>query len=106
VSGSAIVVGDAADVAGLIRQRLAVLAPTRLELIDDSARHAGHAGAMSGGGHYRLLIVAEAFAGQPRLRRHRLVHETLGELMRSRIHALSVQALSPQEASAAAASSV
>ncbi|MCM8612880.1 BolA family protein [Accumulibacter sp.] len=90
--------GDAEGVPGLIRQRLAALSPQRLELIDDSARHAGHAGARSGGGHYRLLIVAAAFAGQPRLRRHRLVHEALGELMQSSIHALSVQALSPQEA--------
>jgi len=102
VSDAATVVGDPADVVGLIRQRLAALAPARLELIDDSARHAGHAGARSGGGHYRLLIVAEAFAGQPRLRRHRLVHAALGELMHGRIHALSVQALSPQEASSAA----
>ena len=102
MSDAARVVGDSADVVGLIRQRLAALAPTRLELIDDSARHAGHAGARSGGGHYRLLIVAAAFAGQTRLRRHRLVHAALGELMRDRIHALSVQALSPQEASSAA----
>lgn len=102
MSDSARVVGDSAGVVRLIRQRLAALAPTRLELIDDSARHAGHAGARSGGGHYHLLIVAEAFAGQPRLRRHRLVHEALGELLHGRIHALSVQALSPQEASSAA----
>jgi len=90
---------SAHGVPGLIRRRLAALGPTRIELIDDSARHAGHSGARSGGGHYRLLIVAEAFAGQPRLRRHRLVHEALGELMQSSIHALSVQALSPHEAS-------
>jgi BolA protein len=102
VSDAAIVIGDAAGVPQLIRQRLAALRPTRLELVDDSARHAGHAGARSGGGHYRLLIVAEAFAGQPRLRRHRLVHEALGELMQGRIHALSVQALTPGEASSAA----
>jgi len=102
VSGDAFVSGDAAGVPGLIRQRLAALRPQQIELIDDSARHAGHAGARSGGGHYRLLIVAEAFAGQPRLRRHRLVHEALGELMQCSIHALSVQALSPQEASSSA----
>jgi BolA protein len=48
----------------IIRQRLAALLPIRLQVIDDSARHAGHAGAKGGGGHYRLLIVSDAFAGQ------------------------------------------
>ncbi len=92
--------GDAAPVTAIIEQRLAVLAPIRLELIDDSARHAGHAGAQGGGGHYRLLIVADAFAGQSRLARHRLVHAALGDLLRARVHALSLQALSPAEAAA------
>ena len=92
----------AADSEAIIRQRLAVLAPVRLELIDDSARHAGHQGAKGGGGHYRLLIVSPDFAGQKRLARHRMVHEALGELMRGRIHALSIQALSPEEATATA----
>ncbi len=95
-------VGATANVAAIIHQRLAVLAPSRLELIDDSARHAGHAGAKGGGGHYRLLIVATAFAGQARLARHRLVHAALGDLMRTRIHALSIQALTPAEVSATA----
>ncbi len=88
---------DAADVAAIIQQRLAVLAPVRLELVDDSAMHAGHAGARGGGRHYRLLIVAAAFAGQARLARHRRVLDALGDLMHTRIHALSIQALTPAE---------
>lgn len=82
----------------LLRERLASLAPLRVELIDDSAQHAGHAGAKSGGGHYRLFIVAETFRGKSTLARHRLVHDALGELMRSRIHALSIRSLTPDEA--------
>ncbi|WP_367266732.1 BolA family protein [Propionivibrio sp.] len=61
------------DFESVLRDRLAVLSPRRLELIDDSAKHAGHAGARSGGGHYRLLIVADAFTGKSTLSRHRLV---------------------------------
>ncbi|MBK7356177.1 BolA family protein [Propionivibrio sp.] len=85
------------DFESVLRDRLAVLSPRRLELIDDSAKHAGHAGARSGGGHYRLLIVADAFTGKSTLSRHRLVYDALGELMRSRIHALSIQSLAPDE---------
>ena len=82
----------------LLRERLAGLKPLRLDLIDDSARHAGHAGAASGGGHYGLLIVAQEFAGRSMLARHRLVYDALGELLRSEIHALSIRALTPDEA--------
>jgi len=81
----------------LLRERLAPLAPSRLELIDDSALHAGHEGAKSGGGHYRLLIVSTAFAGKSTVARHRLVYDALGELMRRRIHALSIKSLTPEE---------
>jgi len=86
-----------ADIESLFRERLAGLKPVRLELIDDSALHAGHAGARDGGGHYRLLIVSEAFSGSPTVKRHRMVFDALGELMRSRIHALSIQSLTPNE---------
>jgi len=89
---------DRSEFETTLRQRLASLAPLRLELIDDSAKHAGHAGALSGGGHYRLLIVSESFYGKSTLARHRLVYDALGELMRSRIHALSIQSLTPDEA--------
>ena len=81
-----------------LRERLASLSPLRLELIDDSAKHAGHAGAQGGGGHYRLLIVSEKFCGKSTLARHRMVYDALGELMRSKIHALSIQSLAPDEA--------
>jgi BolA protein len=94
--------GGAASVEEIIHQRLACLAPVRAELIDDSARHAGHAGARGGGGHYRLMLVSPVFVGQSRLARHRLVHTALGDLMHSRIHALSIQALTPSEASSTA----
>ena len=86
------------DFEAVLRDRLAGLNPLRLELIDDSAKHAGHAGARSGGGHYRLLIVSEKFSGKSRLIRHRMVYDALGELMRSKIHALSIQSLTPEEA--------
>jgi BolA family transcriptional regulator, general stress-responsive regulator len=81
-----------------IDQRLrAAFAPEALEVQDDSAAHAGHAGARSGKGHFNVLIVAEAFAGKPLLERHRMVYEALGELMHTDIHALSVKALAPDE---------
>ena len=85
------------DIEALLRQRLAGLNPLRLELIDDSALHAGHAGARSGGGHYRLLIVSASFGGKSTLARHRLVYDALGDLMRSKIHALSIQSLTPDQ---------
>lgn len=85
------------DVPAAIRARLAVLAPLSLEIIDDSALHAGHAGARSGGGHYRLRIVSARFAGLGTVARHRLIYENLGDLMKREIHALAIQALSPDQ---------
>jgi BolA protein len=82
----------------VLRERLAALDPLHLRIIDDSAAHAGHAGARSGGGHYRLLIVSSVFSGKSTLARHRLIYDALGELMRSKIHALSIQAMTPEEA--------
>jgi BolA protein len=81
-----------------IRHRLEErFAPTRLEVVDESHLHAGHPGARSGKGHFRVRIVAPAFAGLPSLRRHRLVYESLDELMAQDIHALSIEALAPTE---------
>ena len=80
-----------------IRERLAVLQPQRLEIADDSAQHAGHAGARDGGGHFRVSIVSAQFAGQTTLARHRLVHQALGEMMKREIHALSIVAKAPNE---------
>jgi BolA family transcriptional regulator, general stress-responsive regulator len=86
-------------VADAIRQKLrAALAPSRLDLADESARHAGHAGARpQGESHFRLTIVADAFAGKSRIDRHRLVFQALGSLMQSDIHALAITALTPAE---------
>lgn len=83
---------DRAATLALIRQRLADLAPSALDIVDDSARHAGHAGAREGG-HFELTVVAAAFAGQSRLQRQRLVLEKLGDLREAGIHALSIKAL-------------
>jgi BolA protein len=80
-----------------LRQRLAVLEPVQLDIIDDSHRHAGHAGARDGGGHYRLLIVSAAFTGKRTMERHRLVYDAAGDLMKRQIHALSIAAKAPDE---------
>jgi BolA protein len=82
-----------------IEQRLrAALQPLRLEIEDESAKHAGHAGAReSGGGHYVVTIVSAQFVGKGLLERHRLVYDALGEAMRGEIHALSIRALTPEE---------
>jgi len=79
-----------------MRERLATLQPTRVDIVDDSARHAGHAGARDGG-HFRLAIVSPRFAGEATLARHRLIYATLGPMMRREIHALSIDALAPDE---------
>lgn len=80
----------------LLRQRLAVLPIEQLEIEDQSHLHAGHAGAKDGG-HYKLDIVSPAFTGQRTVTRHRLIYEAAGDLMRGRIHALSIRAFSPDE---------
>ena len=81
----------------LIRQRLAALDPEKIEILDESARHVGHEGAKSGGGHYLLTIVSSKFSGLSAMARHRLIYAALGEMMRKDIHALSVKAYTPQE---------
>jgi BolA protein len=79
------------------------LAPTVLELVDESHLHAGHAGAASGGSHYRLTIVAPAFAGLSLVRRHRLVYDSVHLMMQHEIHALAITALTPEELAAKSA---
>src|SRR5665213_1353310 len=77
---------------------VAALNPTRLDIIDDSARHAGHAGARAGGEtHFHIAIAAAAFAGQSRLARQRLVYAILAEELAGGVHALSVAAQAPEE---------
>jgi BolA family transcriptional regulator, general stress-responsive regulator len=86
------------NVAAEMRQRLAALEPMTLDLTDESAKHAGHAGAAPGGQtHWRLSIVSNRFAGKPTVARHRMVYEALGELMQHPIHALAITARSPEE---------
>lgn len=82
-----------------IRTRLMhELAPEALDVEDESHAHAGHAGARDGRGHFRVRIVAAAFAGLPLLARHRRVYAALGELMQTDIHALALDARAPDEA--------
>jgi len=77
----------------LIRDRLQrALAPTRLEVEDESHLHRGHPGARDGRGHFRVTLVSEAFRGRSPIERHRLVYQALGELMQTEIHALSIDA--------------
>lgn len=80
----------------LLRERLATLEPTQLEIRDDSALHAGHAG-NSGGGHYSVTIESSHFAGKSTIIRHRLVYQAVGDLIPSGIHALSINASAPGE---------
>lgn len=85
------------NTADRIRERLAALEPETLTLADESAQHRGHAGAAGGGGHFSLVIVSPKFRNLSTLARHRLVYDTLGELMQRDIHALSITALTPEE---------
>ena len=81
-----------------MRERLAALAPVSLDLRDESAQHAGHAGSRpSGGSHWHLAIVSEAFRGKTPVARHRMVYEALGDLMKQDIHALRIEAFAPEQ---------
>ena len=83
-----------------IRQSLATaLNPSELEVGDDSHLHAGHAGAASGGGHYRVKIVSERFEGLRLVMRHRLVYDAVQGMMHTDIHALAITAVAPSEQS-------
>ena len=80
----------------------AAFTPDELAVEDESHRHVGHAGAAGGGGHFRVRIVAAAFRGQSRVARHRAVYAALGAAMRTEIHALAVETLTPEEATGGA----
>ncbi|MEN3366913.1 MAG: BolA family transcriptional regulator, ral stress-responsive regulator [Burkholderiales bacterium] len=81
-----------------IRSRLlATFAPLDCQLMDESHLHAGHAGAASGGGHYRVQLVSDRFEGLNRVSRHRLVYDCLNDMMHADIHALAIIALAPSE---------
>jgi len=83
-----------AEIRTRLQQRFA---PLELDVRDDSAAHAGHAGARDGRGHFTVRLVSAAFVAQGRLERHRMVYGALGELMQTDIHALSITALAPGE---------
>jgi len=72
-------------------------APSHFSIEDESAKHAGHAGARSGGGHFRIVIVADAFRGKSPVQRHQAIYAALGEAMQREIHALAIRALTPDE---------
>lgn len=80
-----------------ISNQLAELNPLQLQLLDDSAAHAGHAGASSGGGHFRVRIVSAEFTGKNTITRHRMIYSALQRLMQDDIHALTIIALTPEE---------
>ena len=81
-----------------IRERLeAALDPLELEIIDESHKHVGHAGARDGRGHFHVRITTARFLGLPALKRHRLVYDAVGDLMETDIHALSIEASTPPE---------
>jgi len=80
----------------MIRERLErELHPVSLDIIDESAKHAGHAGAASGGGHFIVTIVSSAFADKGLIQCHRMVYDALDDIMHTEIHALSIQASTP-----------
>lgn len=80
-----------------IEEKLAVLEPESLEILDESGKHVGHEGARGGGGHYMLTIVSRQFSGKPAQARHRMVYQALGTLMKKEIHALAIKAYAPDE---------
>jgi len=81
-----------------IKQRLTqTLNPSSLDIIDESHKHVGHAGAREGGGHFIVNITADTFNGKGMLQRHRLVYDALDDMMNKEIHALSIKAMSPDE---------
>lgn len=79
-----------------IKQRLAQLEPTELTLMDESAMHAGHAG-NQGGGHFKLTLKSSQFSGKSTIMRHRMIYGCLTDMMPHRIHALSIEALAPND---------
>lgn len=85
------------DVRTTLESRLAALSPTALAIRDDSAKHAGHAGAASGAGHFSVTIVSEHFLGLTRLARHRAILERVGDLIPYPVHALAIEAYAPDE---------
>jgi BolA protein len=85
------------DVATIEQRLRETFTPTRCLVEDESAQHAGHAGAASGGGHYRIELISTVFEGKNRLARHRLVYDCLNDMMQRDIHALAIVTRTPSE---------
>jgi BolA family transcriptional regulator, general stress-responsive regulator len=85
------------SVADTLQARLAELHPSMLDIQDDSAQHAGHAGSEAGGRHFSVTIVSEHFLGLSRLARHRAVLDRVGDLIPHPVHALAIRAYAPDE---------
>lgn len=81
----------------MMTERLAVLHPQQISIVDESHKHAGHAGARSGGGHYLLQIISPDFTGKNKMNRHRMIYSALAEMMERDIHALTIIAHAPGE---------
>ena len=92
-----VAIGDRATRAARLDAALRALAPVRLEVIDDSHKHAGHEGARDGRGHFTVVVVSEKFIGRAPLARHRMVYAAVGDLMQTDIHALAIDARTPEE---------
>lgn len=86
-----------ARVAEIETRLRAAFTPEQLEIVDESALHAGHTGARAGGGHYAVTIVSPRFSGQTAVARHRMIYQVLGELMARDIHALRIDAHAPDD---------
>jgi len=80
-----------------MQERLAVLTPESIDIMDESGHHIGHEGAKGGGGHYQLVLVSARFRGLALPARHRMVYDALGPMMHQAIHALSIKAYAPEE---------
>ena len=90
-------IGDRATRAARLHAALQCLSPVRVEVTDDSHKHAGHEGARDGRGHFSVLVVSEAFRGVAPLARHRKVYAAVGSMMETDIHALAIKALAPDD---------
>ncbi len=87
------------DRVDIIRERFEIaLTPIKLEITDDNHLHVGHAGAQGGAGHYSVRIISEKFNGLSRIKRHQAVYRAVNDMMPDEIHALSIEALTPEEA--------
>jgi BolA protein len=86
-----------ARVAEITTRLEATFSPESLQVDDESHLHAGHEGAKDGRGHFRVLVISDKFRGQSAIKRHRMIYQAMGELMQTDIHALTIEAFTPDE---------